>query len=127
MYSDVAKESRAEKFAQRPSLFVALAGLWLLAAPMLLGHREAGAPPAVVNDIAVGLLLLVLATIRVARPGRARVLSLVNVLLGFWLLVAPFRLGYGTVLPATLNDLVVGLIVIMLAALCWFTDRRPPP
>lgn len=47
--------------------------------------------------------------------GTIRTLSWINALLGLWLLVAPFIIGYsGTSGGATWNDAIVGIIVIVI-------------
>ncbi len=38
-----------------------------------------------------------------------------NIVLGAWLITAPFTLGYSEVMAAVWNDVVVGLIVLSLA------------
>jgi len=48
-------------------------------------------------------------------PGTVRTLSWINALLGLWVLLAPFILGYsGTSGGATWNDVIVGVVVIIL-------------
>ena len=82
-------------------------GVWLLAAPAVLGYGG----PARTNDRIVGPLaagLAVIAIWEVTRPvGRA------NLALGLWLLAAPWLLGYPAV--ATVNSIVVGLALGALA------------
>jgi hypothetical protein len=42
--------------------------------------------------------------------------SLLNVVTGVWLIIAPFVLGYVAYAPARNNDIIVGIIVALLAA-----------
>jgi hypothetical protein len=42
--------------------------------------------------------------------------SLLNVVTGAWLVIAPFLLGYASYGPARTNDVVVGILVALLAA-----------
>ncbi len=56
------------------------------------------------------------------KPGLIRVLGLIDVVAGLWLLSAPFVLGYPHAYPhqrALFNDLVIGALVSMLAVLHW--------
>lgn len=83
-------------------------GIWLIIAPFILGYTIITA--AMWNDILVGLAVVILAGIRVSRPTANSWLSWANVVLGVWLIIAPFALGYtGTI--ALWNDMVVGLVV----------------
>ena len=107
-----------------PSAFVVLAGVWLVMAPFALGyHEEGGGFGGPRNDIVVGGAVIMLALVRIIAPVGTAALSLVNVLLGIWLIAAPFALGYNAV-PAMANHLIVGPIVVMLAAVGWFA--APP-
>lgn len=90
------------------------AGLWLLAAPFVLGYSAVGA--AVSNAIIVGLVVLGLAWYRTANPARALSASWTNAVLGGWLIVAPFVLGYSATAAAVTNDIIVGLVVLTLGA-----------
>lgn len=89
----------------------ALLGLWLMAAPAILGYGG----PARTSDRIVGPLIVSFALIaawEVTRPVRR-----VTLALGLWLLAAPVILGstvgYGIV--ASANSLVVGLLVVLLS------------
>jgi hypothetical protein len=51
------------------------------------------------------------------RMGIAQIFSGINVLAGFWLIIAPWFLGYSGVPTALWNDVVVGAAVLILAGL----------
>jgi hypothetical protein len=103
-----------------------LAGLWLVLAPWFLGYSRVDA--ALWNDVLVGAAVLILAIIRVVAPGRLVGVSRANVVLGVWLLLAPFvlRYGRGFVLEnvAAWNDIVLGVIVMTSAWLSAEITRR---
>ncbi len=90
------------------------AGAWLLAAPFVLGYGSVTA--AVSNAIVVGLLVLGLGWYRTANPAKGVGASWTNAVLGGWLAVAPFVLGYSTTGAAVANDVIVGLLVLTLGA-----------
>lgn len=91
-----------------------LAGLWLVAAPFILGYSGV----AMTNDIIVGLAIAVLAASRLVGNGyKVAWPSWVNVILGAWLLLAPVTLGYTTLPAAFWNDIIMGIVVIALAAI----------
>jgi membrane-bound ClpP family serine protease len=90
-----------------------LAGLWLLAAPFVLGYSAT--VTARNNDLLLGTIIVVLAVIGLSMTEESwsRVL---NIIAGLWLIVAPFILGYASVTTATWNSIVVGLVVLAFAA-----------
>jgi hypothetical protein len=94
----------------------------LIAAPIVLGYSDLMA--AVWNDVIVGLVVLSFAWYRTARPAQAVWLSWTNALLGAWLIIAPFTLGYSDVMAGVWNDVVVGLIVLSLAIWSAVTGSR---
>jgi len=81
-----------------------LLGLWLMAAPAVLGY----AGPAAVNDYIVGPLAASFAT--VALWEATRPLRWANLALGLWLLIAPWVLGYGW--TALANSTLVGVLLM---------------
>lgn len=101
------------------------AALWLLAAPHALNY--AAMTQALWNDSIVGGLLLLLAMPRLLQPHKRAALSWLGFALGTWLLVAPFLLTYGALTglgspgAAIGNDLIVGVVVMSMAA--WSARR----
>lgn len=98
-----------------------LAGLWLVAAPFVLAYSDLQA--ALWNDIVVGVLVAGIAVVRVSGAYRATWLSWTNVVLGVWLIAAPFVLGYSDTTAALWNDIVVGVIIAGLGA--WSAMASP--
>lgn len=89
-----------------------LIGLWLIIAPFALAYESS---QGYWNDIIVGILIGAFALMRFMGAFRAAWLSWINVLLGIWLIIAPFALGYATA-RSHWNDVIVGIIVAVLAA-----------
>jgi hypothetical protein len=44
-----------------------------------------------------------------------KILSWANFVLGLWLIIAPFALGYSSVPAATWNSVIVGIVVAVLS------------
>ena len=68
--------------------------------------------------------------LRLARPIRLVTATVVGGLLGGWLIIAPFLLGYGfgpDSTRATLNDMLVGLIVAALSVIGYLSAREGAP
>jgi hypothetical protein len=104
------------KTAKSFSWLVALAGLWEVLAPFILGYSATML--ALWNAIIAGAILIVLGVWIALNedPGPDRTLDRVNVGVGVWLVVSPFILGYTTVVAALWNDIIIGAVVIVLAA-----------
>jgi SPW repeat len=121
-----------------------LAGIWLIIAPLILGYAELFAP--FWNDVTVGATIAAMALIRVGAPLRYPELGWINAGLGAWLIFAPVVLGYagvaegiagaaavtanGTVVAvvaeaAYWNDVIVGIVVLVLAAWSAAAGRLP--
>lgn len=91
-----------------------LAGLWMIAAPFLLGY--AGVATAMWNSVLIGAAIALLAGSREVGEGyRYAMPSWINLLLGAWLVISPFALGFGAVPVAFWNHVIVGLAVVAFA------------
>lgn len=102
--------------------------MWLAAAPFALNYRNTGGGfNGYWNDVILGSAIGVVALIRIAEPTAITPLGLVTVVLGAWLVVAPFVLGYNDgadAVQAVWNDIVAGVLVIGLTALEWVLAPR---
>ena len=84
-------------------------GLWLMLSPAVFGIE--GSAAAHSNHI-VGALVVTVAVISMSEVGRAA--RFINVLFGAWFVIIPWLLSGGTT-AATLNDVVVGVALILLS------------
>lgn len=57
---------------------------------------------------------------RQSTVGQVKLASGLNVLAGIWEIIAPFVLGYSSNSAVTTNDVIVGIIVAVLAAIRFF-------
>lgn len=91
-----------------------LAGIWLLISPFVLTFR--GVNGAMTNNVVMGIAIGILATYRLfsAAANNAWV-SWLNALLGVWVLISPWVLGFSLSNTAMTNNLIVGIIVIILS------------
>lgn len=90
----------------------AIAGIWLIIAPFVLGYRT-GDP--YWNDIVFGAVILVLGVVRATGAYRESWLSWLNALAGAWIFVSAFWLDNSS--QAIWNDLIAGAVVVILALL----------
>jgi hypothetical protein len=87
-----------------------IAGIWLIIAPfILLFDKQAGR----VDDVIVGIVVAVLAAIRVFAARDAVWLSWINAILGLWTIASPFVLGLQAQ-SAYWNNVIVGIVILVL-------------
>jgi hypothetical protein len=90
-----------------PRLVNVALGIWLIAAPAVLGY----AAPAATNDRIVGPLIATFACVAIWQATRS--LRWLNVPLGLWLMLAPLVLGYPR--GAAVNSILIGIGVTVVA------------
>ncbi len=87
-------------------------GLWLLVSPWVLGYSENFAVTA--NAVLFGIVLASAELMHLGRHEDAE--EWIDLIAGLWLVASPAVLGFGTLAPALINTVVVGLLTIMFAA-----------
>jgi hypothetical protein len=87
-----------------------IAGIWLFIATWALNSQTSASRT---NDWIFGVVIVVLAWIRLSARSRGGVASWLNVLAGIWLIIAPFALHYETAAQQW-NSVVVGIVVAVL-------------
>jgi hypothetical protein len=103
---------------------VAIAGLWELVSPFVLGYSALTV--AMWNAVIIGVVLIVLGA-GAALYKEVKIdqtLDWINTILGLWLIVSPFILGYSDTVGAMWNSIIVGLVVLVLAGWAAFTFRK---
>jgi VIT1/CCC1 family predicted Fe2+/Mn2+ transporter len=88
-------------------------GAWLIIAPFLLSSTDMVARW---DSIVVGAVVLILAWIRAANPMNGPGLSWINAILGVWLIVAPWVLGFSNMTGSTWNAVIVGIGIAVFGA-----------
>jgi hypothetical protein len=88
-------------------------GAWLIIAPFVMGYTDTAA---MWNSIIVGVIVAILAWIRAANPASAPWLSWVNAVLGVWLIIAPFILGFSGMTGSKWTNIVVGVGIAIFGA-----------
>lgn len=102
-----------------------IAGIWLVLAPFMLSYSDITG--AVWNDVLVGAVVAILAWIRVGRPLLNQGVGWTNLVLGVWLIVAPFVIGYAATNAALWNDVIIGIVVAVLAAMSAISSQGHHP
>jgi hypothetical protein len=92
-----------------------LAGAWLLISPFILAMH---ATHVTANNVLLGIIICGLALVRFVEPAyRTVAFSWITALLGLWVLISPWALGFSTMHTAMTNNVAMGIIVFVLA--CW--------
>jgi hypothetical protein len=99
-----------------PQIINAILGIWLMAAPAVLGYGR----PASTNDHIVGPLVATFACIAIWEATRS--VRWVNLPLGLWLIVAPLALGHPT--SGQLNSVLCGIAIAGLSCVGGAVTRR---
>ena len=87
-----------------------LLGLWLIVSAFIL---STGASAIMTEEIVLGIIIAVLAyAAAIARP--SSILSWIVALAGLWTLIAPSVINYGTMTASRGNDMIVGVVVLVL-------------
>ncbi len=89
-----------------------LAGIWLILAPFILAYSSVRS--ALWNDIILGALILVFAAVGMSANNISWSRWL-NLLFGIWVFFAPFILSYSATGRALWNDIILGLIVVIMS------------
>ena len=98
-----------------------LLGIWVLISPFILGFARV--EEARWNNVAVGVAVIVVALTRAS--GR-RSASILNMLLGFWLIISPFVLGFANGSVALRHNIILGVIIAIVALVARFERMVAP-
>ena len=96
-----------------------IAGLWLAVSPWVLAYQTETRP--MWNAVILGGLIALIALYALYRVFAWE--EWANLLLGVWLLVSPWVLGFSALQVITLNAVIVGALVGALAFWALATDR----
>ena len=103
----------AEKSGPGISFINLLLGIWLIISTFVLTFFS-NLPAAQWNNVIVGILVGLFSVVRLSGDPRA-CWSWSNVVLGIWLIISPFVLGFSGIAPAMWHNVIVGIIVGLLA------------
>ena len=102
---------------------ILLFGVWLIFSPFL-GFGDV-TPAAAWNSWIVGAVVVSVSLIGLSRPEPWE--EWINLAAGVWLFLAPFLFGYSGIAEATWNQVLVGGIIAVIAALGLSQRRAPTP
>ncbi len=89
-------------------------GVWEMLAPLILGYSaRAGG---LWNGLICGALLIVFGiwALNASKEQTRKSLNQWAIVLGIWLILAPFIVGYASIAGAVWNEIIVGIVAIVL-------------
>lgn len=116
-------EIRDEAIAARTASFMVLvAGLWLFVSPW--AYYGGSETTSAWNSRGLGIIIFLLALGRCCRPLHTAVFSVINAILGAWLLISPWIFGYSSDTGRLVNSLCVGVFILGMSIGSALTNRR---
>ena len=97
-----------------------LLGLWLIAAGFIL---SSGAQPVMTEEIVVGIVIACLALAATVTESAA--LNWLIAVAGLWTLIAPAALNYVGMHASRTNDIIVGIVVLVLGGANALSRQAP--
>ena len=94
-------------------------GSWLFVSPWVLGYTGTAAAW---NAHGMGVGIVVFALIAAYMPKAWE--EMINTLLGIWLVISPFALGFAATESVALHTVIVGILVTAFAVWAMFSDKR---
>jgi SPW repeat len=94
-------------------------GAWFFVSPWVLGHAGS---TAALNAHILGAAVVVVALIAAYMPKAWE--EMINTLLGVWLVVSPFVLGFAATRIVALHTVVVGILATAFAVWAMASDKR---
>jgi len=110
MTPTMTNEGRDVQTAKGASIIVLLAGIWFFISPWVYGAMGVGSAW---NSWIVGVIMVIVAVLRIRNPLTAVGASWVNCVLGIWAFFSPWIYRYTLNHGRFVNSLVVGVIVFI--------------
>lgn len=88
-----------------------LIGIWLFVSPWVMGYSTVQAPA--LNAYVMGAALILLTAIALYIPRRWE--EWVNSIIGLWMVVSPWILGFSAMTAVTWNAAIIGLAVLAIS------------
>jgi hypothetical protein len=96
-----------------------IAGVWLICAPGVLYF---GSGIVTANAITFGVVTVLVAIWSLASARTTHAPAWINLVIGVWMFISPWTLGYSTSGPALWNAVIVGGLMVIFSAIR-MTDR----
>jgi hypothetical protein len=92
-----------------------LIGIWLIVAPWVIGYSVGSARA---EDVLLGIAISLVALWSLSVTASATTPGWVNLILGIWVAIAPWAIGYSALAGrAATNAVIMGILVIIFSAM----------
>ncbi|GKQ33909.1 SPW repeat protein [Streptomyces sp. A012304] len=105
---------------------VFLLGLYCAVSPWIL-HYTASQPALMTHNLIVGIAIGLLALGFTAAPARMYGLSWAMCALGIWMIIAPWVVGDSPDAGVVVNNIIIGVLALILGAMCAGTAAKSVP
>jgi len=105
---------------------VFLLGLYCAASPWIL-HYTTSQPDLVTHNLIIGIAIGLLALGFTVTPERMYGLSWAICAMGTWMIISPWIVGTAPDTGVVLNSIIIGVLAVVLGALCAVTATKSPP
>ena len=95
--------------------WMAVVGIWVAVAPLVLSYSSVTAALWNARIVGTAVVVLAAASAFTTNENSFRTLYGITAMLGLWLVVAPFILGYSVVTVALWNDIIAGITILALS------------
>jgi len=101
-------------------------GIWLIISPFALGYRGMSGKAAS-DSIIFGILIALFSLWTAIRDDAPSVASWLVVLFAIWIVASPFALGFRSIPRALSDNVIVGIVVLILAIVRIMAHKRIGP
>ncbi|KUN55335.1 hypothetical protein AQJ43_10445 [Streptomyces avermitilis] len=105
---------------------VFLLGLYCAASPWIL-HYTTSQPALATHNLIMGIAIGLLALGFTSTPERMYGLSWAMCAIGAWMIISPWIVGTSPDTGVVLNSIIIGVLTVVLGALCAVTTTRNTP
>jgi hypothetical protein len=105
---------------------VFLLGLYCAVSPWIL-HYTTSQPDLVTHNLIIGIAISLLALGFTVTPERMYGLSWAICAMGAWMIISPWIVGTSPDTGVVLNSIIIGVLAVVLGALCAVTATRSTP
>jgi len=101
-------------------IVVFVLGVWLMLGPF---YFRFGNVPSHTAEVVAGWFTAVFSIYRIGHPINSAWISWINIVIGGWLIASPFMFKYTDITASTTNDIIIGVVMIVLAVASYMASR----
>ncbi|HET7036922.1 MAG TPA: SPW repeat protein [Thermomicrobiaceae bacterium] len=103
-------------WVQATRIILLLLGIWLMLGPFYFRY---GNIQSHVAEVVAGWFTAIFSIYRIGHGYNSGWISWINIVIGLWLIASPFMFKYTDITGSTINDIAIGIAMIVLAVLSY--------